>query len=396
MLTGRKYRLALSVEQIGYAERVGGISRAVWNTGLEQRREYRRRGRWIDYTEQAAQLVDAKRDHEWLRDAPSHTLQQTLKDLDKACSEHGTFRVRWRSARRWRTSLRFPDPKYFALERLSKRWARVKLPKFGWVRFRLTRALGGRVRSATVSRDGKHWNIAFLIDDGMDTARVHANGDAVGIDRGVKVAISCSDGTAWNRRFSHKGEEVRYRRLQQKLARQQKNSSGRRKTLAAMRSLRQRECFRRKDFVAWTANRLATRYAFVILERLRTRAMTASAKGTVAAPRSGAAQKRGLNRSILAKGWHQFEIALASAARYTGTRIVKVPAAYTSQTCSRCRSVDPESRKSQAWFRCTRCGHSENADLNAAKNILAAGLAVTACGDLGIGRSAKQEPAGSP
>ncbi|MEV6321980.1 zinc ribbon domain-containing protein [Nocardia sp. NPDC051787] len=71
---------------------------------------------------------------------------------------------------------------------------------------------------------------------------------------------------------------------------------------------------------------------------------------------------------------------------------MKVPAAYTSLRCSRCRSVDPESRESQAVYRCTRCGYSENADVNAAKNILAAGRAVTACGDLGGGRSAKQEP----
>ncbi|MGW1682396.1 zinc ribbon domain-containing protein [Saccharopolyspora sp. NPDC002376] len=71
-----------------------------------------------------------------------------------------------------------------------------------------------------------------------------------------------------------------------------------------------------------------------------------------------------------------------------------VPAAYTSQACSVCRAVDPKSRESQARFRCTRCGHTEHADVNAARNILAAGQAVTACGDLAIGRSAKQELVG--
>ncbi|MFD1045590.1 zinc ribbon domain-containing protein [Kibdelosporangium lantanae] len=72
-----------------------------------------------------------------------------------------------------------------------------------------------------------------------------------------------------------------------------------------------------------------------------------------------------------------------------------VPAAYTSQRCSVCRTVDPVSRESQAVYRCTACGHFENADVNAAKNVLADGLSVAACGDLGSTRSVKQEPAGN-
>ena len=76
-----------------------------------------------------------------------------------------------------------------------------------------------------------------------------------------------------------------------------------------------------------------------------------------------------------------------------------VPAAFTSQRCSVCGHVDPKSRESQAVFRCIYCTHSGHADVNAAKNILAAGLAVTACEDrprpAGWVRSSKQEPAGN-
>ncbi|MGW1715068.1 hypothetical protein [Streptomyces sp. NPDC002156] len=78
----------------------GNVCRAVWNTGLEQRREYRRRGGSIDYVQQAREMAEAKSEHPWLKAAPSHILQQTLRDLDRACRTHGTFGVRWRAKQR--------------------------------------------------------------------------------------------------------------------------------------------------------------------------------------------------------------------------------------------------------------------------------------------------------
>jgi putative transposase len=130
----------------------------------------------------------------------------------------------------------------------------------------------------------------------------------------------------------------------------------------------------------------------VVLEDLRTRNMTASAKGTMEQPGRNVRQKAGLNRAILDKGWHRMELAIRSAAHSTGTEVVLVNHAYTSQTRNRCKHVDAESRESQAVFVRTACGHRDRADVNAAKNILsAAGHAVPACGDLAVGRSVKQE-----
>ncbi|MER7750925.1 helix-turn-helix domain-containing protein [Kitasatospora sp. NPDC097643] len=136
MLTGRKYRLELSVEQAMLAEMVGSICRTVWNVGLEQQREYRRRGRSIGYVEQCRQMAEAKADFPWLAEAPSHVLQQVLRDLEGACRRHGPFRVRWRSQRRWAPSMRFPDGKLIRVEQVSRNLGRARLPKLGWVRFR--------------------------------------------------------------------------------------------------------------------------------------------------------------------------------------------------------------------------------------------------------------------
>ncbi|MDE0712953.1 MAG: transposase [Rhodospirillales bacterium] len=106
----------------------------------------------------------------------------------------------------------------------------------------------------------------------------------------------------------------------------------------------------------------------VVLEALRTRAMTASARGTMAAPGRNVRQKAGLNRGILATGWGGLRTMLA----YKAPRLVAVDPAHTSRTCAACSHENAASRRSRASFECVACGH---ADLNAARNIRRRGLA---------------------
>jgi len=376
--------------QAEYGEQIGSACRSVWNTGLEQRREYRRRGSWMNYQPQAKELADAKSEHRWLSEVPGHCLQQTLMDLDKACRAHGTFGVRWRSARRWAPSFRFPEGSKMVVEKLNRAKGRIKLPKLGWVRFRASRSLEGEViRSATLTKDGEHWYLSVLVDDGKTTPAAHGAPDAaVGVDRGVVVAVATSAGDLLDQVFTTPSEKRRVLRLQRKLARAAKRSASRNKTRQRYGRLRAKEARRRQDFCRKTARALAEKNAVVVLEKLATANMTRRAK-PVADPqapghylRNGAAAKSGLNKAILQKGWFRFELALQSVSRYTGTQVVKVPAAYTSQRCSECGRVDPKSRESQAVYRCTTCAHCEHADVNAAKNILAAGRAdrINACG----------------
>ncbi|WP_240778006.1 RNA-guided endonuclease InsQ/TnpB family protein [Nonomuraea basaltis] len=382
MLTGRKYRLDLTPGQDDLAERIGGACRSVWNTGLEQRRIYRRRGGWIGYHDQARQLVEAKGEFEWLAEVPGHCLQQTLIDLDQACAEHGTWKVRWKSKVNNPPSFRFPEGGKIAIERLNRRWARAKLPKLGWVRFRITRPLGGTVKNATVSRDGKHWYISFLVEDGITPPVRHAHpGSGVGIDRGVVKVVTRSDGRFHHQVFARDREVEHAKKLQRDFARTTKGSARRKRAAGRVADLARKVRRRREDFAAKTAHSLAIGFELVVFEALATKNMTAGVEPRPDPERSGAfllngaASKSGLNRSILDKGWHRIEVAIRSKARYTGTRVITVSPAYTSQTCNVCTVVDRKSRKSQAVFWCTSCGHTEDADVNAAKNILTAGRA---------------------
>jgi putative transposase len=125
------------------------------------------------------------------------------------------------------------------------------------------------------------------------------------------------------------------------------------------------------------------------VEDLQVKNMTHSARGTLEALGHNVRQKAGLNRAILARGWGLLVTRLEQKAP---GRVERVNAAYTSQTGNACKHVAPASGESQAVFPCVACGHLDNADINAAKNI-AVGRTVTARSDRVMSaRSVKREP----
>ncbi|MFJ8026274.1 RNA-guided endonuclease InsQ/TnpB family protein [Streptomyces sp. NPDC096311] len=330
-------------------EEFGNIRRAVGNTGLEQRRGYRRRGAWVGSVRQARAVAEAKVEHSWPKAAPSHILQQTLRDVDTACRRHGTFRGRGKSKQRWQPS--------------------------GWVTFRWSRSLGGAVKSATVTRDGKHWYVSFLVEDGVKAPAVSLERRRRGGDRGVVTPAATSDGQFLDRGFVSPGEAARYRRLQQRLARTRKGSERRRACRAKMRVIMRGVRDRRQDFHAQSARQMVDGNALVVLEDLNIAAMTATARGSVAEPGVRVRQKYGLNPAILDKGWHSFELAVRNRARRTGATVRTVNPARTSTTCPVRGHVHPDNRKSRARFVCTACGHEEHADTVGAKDTPARGHA---------------------
>ena len=114
---------------------------------------------------------------------------------------------------------------------------------------------------------------------------------------------------------------------------------------------------------------------------------------TVSQPGRNVRAKSGLNRSILDQGWYEMRRQLEYKQLWSGGQVLAVPPAYTSQRCACCGHTAKENRLSQSQFRCQVCGYTANADVNGARNILAAGHAVLACGEMvQSGRSLKQEP----
>ena len=150
--------------------------------------------------------------------------------------------------------------------------------------------------------------------------------------------------------------------------------------------------WRPKGIPPKTFRKISKNHAMIVTEGLKISNMSKSASGTTEKSGKNVRAKSGLNRAILDQGWSEFKRQIKYKLEWLGGVYVEVNPSYTSQKCSSCAHIDKKSRLSQSKFSCISCGHTENADINAAKNILAAGHAVLACGEGALAISMKQEP----
>ena len=268
--------------------------------------------------------------------------------------------------------------------RLNRRHAEVSVPKHGWVRFRLSRDLpvGPGMARVTCDRSGR-WHVAF---PGPQPAisRQPAGAAAAGIDRGVRTALVTSGGQHYRAPRISDRRAARYLALQRRMSRQHKGSRKREKTRRAMAAITATVTDRRKDWAEKISTRLVRDHDLIVFEKLRTNDMVRTPKPVPAPDRPGAflpnrrRQKAGLNRGILASCWGLLATRTAQKAAASGAAVLYVDPKYSSQQCRRCGHIASESRESQAVFRCVACGHHDHADVNAAKNVLARGLALLA------------------
>ncbi len=373
-----RYRLRLDVSQLPGCERHCSDARFVWNLALEQANCWRPgRGPTPGSAERHRQLAEA-RVGSWLGTGSSSVQQQALRDFDQALRNWwaGTHhRPRWRK-QGVDEGFCVRDVK---VRRISRKWAEFHVPKVGWVRFRLTRPLGAH-GMARVTRDrAGRWHVSFSAPQ-PPVGRT-ATSRAVGIDVGVAHAVTTSAGDHLDVPGLRPGEQARLLRLERKQARQTKGSNRGARTKHAIAALHARAADRRRDWVEQTSTRLVVDHDLIVFEDLRVTDMLRSARGTVASPGRNVRAKAGLNRRIAASAWSRLvRRTTEKASASEGCEVVRVDPRHTSQRCSVCGHVDPGNRPSQAVFCCLDCGHAENADTNAAKNILAAGLAATARG----------------
>lgn len=353
-----------------------GQARFVYNQGLAQRKaltkEERDNGKRVNFATQCRDLAKLRKELDWLGSGSSDVQQGALRDLDRAfknffegISNYPVFK------KRRKTDLGGFALKDLRVRRLNKRNAVVLIPKLGYVKFRISVKWADlqQAKSARITCRNNRWYVSFVT---LPKPKKTTGQGVVGIDRGVAVTAMTSDGQKFQAP-KEKKQQARYAKLQRVLDTKAKGSANRKKILDKMADIRFKAGNQRKDWVEKTTTYLAEKYETVVLEDLKVKDMTKRA-----APKkdeqgnyvpNGQSAKSGLNKAIRGSSWGELRTRLSDK-----TTVILCPPAYTSQRCSECGHTESGNRKKQAEFVCLKCGHSENADLNAAKNIRNSGL----------------------
>jgi transposase len=310
--------------------------------------------------------------------------QQALRDFDRAMAAffdpaNPAGKPSYRS-RRGAQGFVVRDVK---VRRLNRNHAEVFVPKCGRVRFRLSRALPDDPGMARVTCDrAGRWHVSFAAPQpALDREPA---GAVTGIDRGVRTALVTSDGQHYRVPRIRDRRAARYLALQRRMSRQQKGSRKREKTRLAMASITANVTDRRQDWAEKISTRLVKDHDLIVFEKLGTKNMVRRPRPEPDPDRPGnflpnrRRQKAGLNRGILGSCWGLLATRTDHKAAASGAAVIYVNPRHSSQECRRCGHVAGGNRESQAVFRCVACGHEDHADANAAKNVLARGLATLA------------------
>ncbi|EFT9515031.1 TPA: transposase [Salmonella enterica subsp. enterica serovar Wangata] len=386
ILKAYKFRLEPTPEQSQRLRQLCGCARFVWNLGLAETKRIPGSGEKLPSAFELNRMLTVWKKmpgHIFLQDAYTDNLQQKLKDLHAAWKRCFDKKLAakapvWKRKNEGRDSIRFVNfEKYCRLEN-----RRVKLPSgLGWVKFRQSQRVNGKIKNATISQLAGQWYISFQVE--VETAEPnHTSTTIVGLDAGVTKLATLSDGTVYQPVNSFKASQRKLATLQRQLSRKVKFSSNWQKQKRKVQRLHSHIANIRRDYLHKVTSEISKNHAMIVIEDLKVSNMSKSAKGTAEQHGRNVKAKSGLNRSILDQGWYEMRRQLEYKQLWRGGQVLAVPPAYTSQRCACCGHTAKENRLSQSKFVCQACGYTANADVNGARNILAAGHAVLACGGM--------------
>ena len=419
-----KFRLEPNAEQQIILNSLVGSARFVWNQILAISFEMFAKNEFINATNLVNKIMDLKNnpDFDFLRThANAVSLQQKVRDLASAWSRFFDPKVH---ARLKENKKKLRKPKFFKLSdgteiqlrQLMPRFKRksdgcdsirlvqfdkycriegnrIKLPSgIGFVKFRKSQDIIGTIKNITISKKSGHWYVSFGTETQLTENPRHPATSAIGLDMGITKLITTSDGQTIKPKNSFKANQIKLAALQRQLSKKVKFSENWKRQNRKIQKLHNHIANIRHDYLHKITTTISKNHAMIACEDLKVANMSRSASGTMEKKGRHVKAKSALNKSILDQGWGMMVNMLEYKQHWQGGVLIKVNPRYTSQTCSQCQHITKENRQTQAKFECVKCGHKANADVNAAKNILAAGHAVLSVeGRCSKGRPLKQK-----
>ncbi|MBV9205142.1 MAG: transposase [Actinobacteria bacterium] len=389
MRTAYRCRAYPDQAQQAVLARTFGCVRVVWNRTLAARHaRWRTERKGTSYAQTDAALTVLKKDPDlaFLNEVSSVPLQQALRHQHRAFTAFFAKRARYPRFK----SRRGRQVAHYTRSAFSMRGGDLRLAKtaaplrfvWSWPEVDVT-ALEPVMVIVCREPDGR-WYVTFTVDTDAP-GPLEPTGHAVGIDLGVTDFATTSDGDKIANPQHLARKARRLARYQRRLARCRKGSANQAKAAAKVARAHRKVRHARTDFLHRASTRLVRDNDVIVIEDLNV---------------SGMVRDRRLARAISDCGWGEFRRQLEYKCQRSGRRLIVIGRWYpSSKTCSACGHLLAELNLSTRHWTCPSCGTRHDRDINAATNILAAGLAVAACGGdirhTGFPRvrsPAKQEP----
>ena len=384
-----KYRWYPTDQQAAELARTFGCVRLVYNKALEARTAARHTGQQqVGYVGTSALLTGWKRTDElaFLNDVSSVPLQQALRHLQAAFTAF------------WNKSAGYPKFKAKKRSRASAEYTRrafryrdgqLNLAKLdGPLAIAWSRPLppGAEPSTVTASCDAAgRWFVSLLVEEAVAPLprAIHTDtgkANVVGLDAGLTSLVTLSTGEKLANPRHERRDQKRLDKAQRDLARKQLGSKNRERARVKVARVHARISDRRRDHLHQLTTRLVRENQAVVIEDLNVRGMTAN---------------HALARAISDAAWSELRRQLEYKCAWYGRNLVVVDRWLpSSKTCSACGRPAVAMPLAVRTWACRACGARHDRDVNAAKNILAAGLAVAACG-AGV-RPQRESPMGRP
>ncbi|TMR25289.1 IS200/IS605 family element transposase accessory protein TnpB [Nonomuraea turkmeniaca] len=357
-----KYRFYPTPEQAQELARTFGCVRLVYNKALEERtRAYTLHGRRVSYVESSAALTAWKRsaEYDFLSEVSSVPLQQALRHLQAAFANFFAKRAKYptfKSKKKARASAEYT--------RSAFRWreGRLTLAKMDaplaivWSR---PLPEGAQPSTVTVSRDAAgRWFVSLLVEEKISP--LPPVEQRVGVDAGITALATLSTGEKIVNPRHERRDRRKLAKAQRALARKEKGSSNRAKARLKVGRAYARIADRRRDHLHKVTTRLVRENQVIAVEDLTVRNMV---------------KNHSLARAISDVSWRELRSMLEYKAQWYGRELVVVDRWFpSSRLCSACGTLQDKMPLNVRSWECA-CGAVHDRDVNAAKNVLAAGLA---------------------